>query len=219
MSVHPHLHFLNFKKIILISILSMLLSHGTAAFAEGPNLSGPMKKFQLTPITKPSINENNNFNWKNADGKTLSLANFEGKIVLLNFWATWCLPCIRELPSIERLQTKFSKNDFAVVAISLDRGGKRVANRLLKRLKLRKLVLYLDKENKSAKLLGVKFMPTTFIFDRKSRELGKLQGGVEWDSKEAVALIKYFINNPTYADPRKRKLIILSKLQIENLLN
>jgi len=219
MSVHPHLHFLNFKKIILISILCMLLSHGTAAFSEGPNLSGPMKKFQLTPITKPSINENNNFNWKNADGKTLSLANFEGKIVLLNFWATWCLPCIRELPSIERLQTKFSKNDFAVVAISLDRGGKRVANRLLKRLKLRKLVLYLDKENKSAKLLGVKFMPTTFIFDRKSRELGKLQGGVEWDSKEAVALIKYFINNPTYADPRKRKLIILSKLQIENLLN
>ena len=197
----------------------MLLSHGTAAFSEGPNLSGPMKKFQLTPITKPSINENNNFNWKNADGKTLSLANFEGKIVLLNFWATWCLPCIRELPSIERLQTKFSKNDFAVVAISLDRGGKRVANRLLKRLKLRKLVLYLDKENKSAKLLGVKFMPTTFIFDRKSRELGKLQGGVEWDSKEAVALIKYFINNPTYADPPKRELIILSKLQIENLLN
>ena len=219
MSVHPHLHFLNFKKIILISILCMLLSHGTAAFAEGPNLSGPMKKFQLTPITKPSINENNNFNWKNADGKTLSLANFEGKIVLLNFWATWCLPCIRELPSIERLQTKFSKNDFAVVAISLDRGGKRVANRLLKRLKLRKLVLYLDKENKSAKLLDVKFMPTTFIFDRKSRELGKLQGGVEWDSKEAVALIKYFINNPAYADPPKRKLIILSKLQIGNLLN
>ena len=219
MSVHPHLHFLNFKKIILISILCMLLSHGTAAFSEGPNLSGPMKKFQLTPITKPSISENNNFNWKNADGKTLSLANFKGKIVLLNFWATWCLPCIRELPSIERLQTKFSKNDFAVVAISLDRGGKRVANRLLKRLKLRKLVLYLDKENKSAKLLGVKFMPTTFIFDRKSRELGKLQGGVEWDSKEAVALIKYFINNPTYADPPKRELIILSKLQIENLLN
>ena len=73
--------------------------------------------------------------------------------MILNFWATWCLPCIRELPSIERLQTKFSKNEFAVVAISLDRGGKRVANRLLKRLKLRKLVLYLDKENKSAKQL------------------------------------------------------------------
>ena len=77
------------------------------------------------------------------------------------------------------------------------------AERLLKRLKLKKLRLYIDKENKSAQVLGVKFMPTTFIFDRKSRKLGMLQGGVEWDSQEAIALIQYFINNPAY--PNKAK--------------
>ena len=181
----------------------LLLSYVTTASAEEPNLTGSMKKFQLTPVTKESKNGTNYFTWKNAKGEILSLNDFKGKVVLLNFWATWCLPCIKELPSMERLQTKFKADDFAIIAISLDRGGKSVAARLLKRLKLNKLTLYVDKENKSAQTLGVQFMPTTFIFDRKNRKLGKLQGGVEWDSKNAVSLIKYFINNPTYADTKK----------------
>ncbi len=205
MCVHFDLYFLNAKKIRIIIISCILLSYGTTVFAKGPNLTGSMKKFQLTPITKNSMDETGNFNWKNTKGETQSLANFKGRIVLLNFWATWCLPCIKELPSMERLQTKFKKDDFTIIAISLDRGGKSVAARLLKRLKLNKLMLYTDKENKSAQKLGVKFMPTTFIFDRESRKLGKLQGGIEWDSKDAEALIKYFINNPTYANIKKNK--------------
>jgi len=202
MGTHFNLHFLNLKTIIIAIISYIILSFGSTAFAEGPNLIGSMKKFQLTPVIKNSADQTSNFNWRNAKGETLSLANFKGKVILLNFWATWCLPCIKELPSMERLQTRLKKTDFAVIAISLDRGGKRVAARLLKRLKLNKLKLYLDKENKSAQKLGVKFMPTTFIFDRKNRNLGKLQGGVEWDGKNAVALIKYFIDNPTYADTK-----------------
>ena len=197
MSTHSHLSFKFFKRVILISAC-IVLSYKTTAAAEGPVLSGSMQKFQLTPKTKTNNNTYQHFTWKNAMGKTLSLKDFKGKIVLLNFWATWCQPCIRELPSMERLQAKFNEGDFNIVAISLDRGGARVAERLLKRLKLKKLKLYIDKENKSAQVLGVKFMPTTFIFDRKSRKLGMLQGGVEWDSQEAIALIQYFINNPAY---------------------
>jgi thiol-disulfide isomerase/thioredoxin len=203
MSPHFDLYSLFFKKIKIIIIFCILLSYGTSVFAKGPNLTGSMKKFQLTPITKNSVDETGYFNWKNAKGEVLSLKNFKGRIVLLNFWATWCLPCIKELPSMERLQTKFKEDDFTIIAISLDRGGKSVAARLLRRLKLKKLTLYTDKENKSAQKLGVKFMPTTFIFDRESRKLGKLQGGIEWDSTNAEALIKYFINHPNYASTKK----------------
>ena len=199
MRKHSYLRFQYFKKVILISAC-LLLSYGTIAVAKGPDLSGSMQKFQLMPYTKTNENIYHNFTWKNAVGKTLSLKDFKGKIVLLNFWATWCQPCIHELPSMERLQAKFDEDDFTIVAISLDRGGASVAARLLKRLKLKRLKLYIDKKNKSAQVLGVKFMPTTFIFDRKSRKLGMLKGGVEWDSQNAIALIQYFINNPTYAD-------------------
>ena len=200
MCTHLDLRFLNLKINIIISCI--LLSFGSTAYAEGPNLIGSVKKFQLTPITANNKGQTSDLNWRNTKGEVISLANFKGKIVLLNFWATWCLPCIKELPSMERLQTKLKKDDFAIVAINLDRGGGNVAARLLKRLKLNKLQLYLDEENKLAKTLNVKFMPTTFIFDRKNRKLGKLQGGIEWDGKNAVALVKYFIDNPSYADTK-----------------
>jgi thiol-disulfide isomerase/thioredoxin len=191
--------------IQFISIVSLILVYNTSVEANGPPLFGPMKKFQLTPTLESNKKTYENINWKNSNNETISLENFKGKVIFVNFWATWCLPCIRELPSIERLQSRFNKNDFAVIAISLDRGGKKVAARLLRRLKLKKIVLYFDKQNESAKQLGVKFMPTTFIFDQKSRKLGKLQGGVEWDNENAVALIKFFIDNPGYADRKNEK--------------
>ena len=193
------------KKLLFISIFLLTLVHRNLAIADGPPLIGPMEKFVLTPLIESNKKTFENIKWKNTANKTKNLTDFKGKIIFLNFWATWCLPCIKELPSIERLQSKFNKNDLAVIAISLDRGGKEVAERLLRRLKLRKLELYIDKQSKSAKQLGVKYMPTTYIFDRKNRELGKLQGGVEWDDKNAVSLIKYFINNPKYADLKKEK--------------
>ncbi len=193
------------KKLLFISIFLLTLVHSNLAIAGGPPLIGPMEKFVLTPLIESNKKTFENIKWKNTANKTKNLTDFKGKIIFLNFWATWCLPCIKELPSIERLQSKFNKNDLAVIAISLDRGGKEVAERLLRRLKLRKLELYIDKQSKSAQQLGVKYMPTTYIFDRKNRELGKLQGGVEWDDKNAVSLIKYFINNPKYADLKKEK--------------
>ena len=193
------------KNLLSISIFLLILVHSNFAIADGPPLIGPMEKFVLTPLIESNKKTFENIKWKNTANKTKNLTDFKGKIIFLNFWATWCLPCIKELPSIERLQSKFNKNDLAVIAISLDRGGKEVAERLLRRLKLRKLELYIDKQSKSAKQLGVKYMPTTYIFDRKNRELGKLQGGVEWDDKNAVSLIKYFINNPKYADLKKEK--------------
>ena len=169
--------------------------------AAGPKLSGPMQVFQLAPTTRPRPSAT----WKNAAGKDLTLADFSGKVVLVNYWASWCPPCIRELPSIDRLQASLGGDNFTVVAINIDRGGKPVARRMAKRLKLKHLTLYLDRESKSARNLGVRSMPTTFVFDRKGREVGKLEGGAEWDDKAAVELVKYFIKNPDHADKLPKK--------------
>jgi len=173
---------------------------GNFAYAQGPKLSGAMEVFQLAPNTLPRPSPSDDAIWKDAEGKNISLADFKGKVVLLNYWASWCLPCIRELPSIDRLQKKLGGNDFAVVAISIDRGGKTKARKLTKRLKLKHLTLYLDRKSEAAKNMGVRSMPTTFIFDRKGREVGKLVGSAEWDEPDAVRLLKFFIKNPAYVD-------------------
>jgi len=186
--------------MIPIIICGIVFNIMPASYANEPKLSGSMATFQLTQVKKTNKRNYKDIFWKNADSNDVSLTDFKGKVILLNFWASWCLPCIRELPSMDRLQSKLGGKNFTVVAVSLDRGGKKVAARLLKRLKINNLKLYIDRESKSARKLGVRFMPTTFIFDRKGRELGKLQKGAEWDDANAIALVKFFIKNPTFAD-------------------
>ena len=179
-----------------MAVIALVAVGSDRAWAAGPKLEGQMQTMQLAPSIKPRPATT----WKDKSGKDVSLKNFQGKVVLFNFWASWCPPCIRELPSINRLQTGLGGDKFEVVALNIDRGGKQVARRMMRRLKLDKLALYLDQNSKTAKDLRVQTMPTTFVFDHMGREVAKVQGGAEWDSKEAIAVLKYFINNPTHAD-------------------
>ena len=113
----------------------------------GPELVGEMQSFQMTTSPRPG----NKGTWKNSAGQDISLANFSGKVVMLNFWASWCSPCLRELPSINRLQAHLAGDQFTVVALNVDRGGKAVASRYTRRLNLDKLDLYLDQDNTAAR--------------------------------------------------------------------
>ena len=196
-----HLVFIRISVFIGLLTAGFVLLPANISHAAGPNLSGPMHVFQLAPSTRPRPTTT----WKDASGKNLTLADFSGKVVLVNYWASWCPPCIRELPSIDRLQASLGGDNFTIVAINIDRGGKSIARRMAKRLKIKNLTLYLDRESNSARGLGVRSMPTTFVFDRKGREVGKLEGGAEWDDKAAVELINYFIKNPGYADNLLKK--------------
>ena len=161
-----------------------------------PKLVNQMKKFKLTTITsaRPDIS------WKDANDNKVTLELFDGKVVLLNFWASWCPPCIRELPSINRLQAKLGGDKFTVIALNIDRGGKPIASRFKQKLKLDKLDLHVDQKNAVARLLKIKALPTTIVFDSKGREVGKMEAAAEWDTKEALSLIQYFINNPNHAE-------------------
>ena len=161
-----------------------------------PKLVNQMKTFKLTTTTsvRPDIS------WKDANDNNVTLELFDGKVVLLNSWASWCPPCIRELPSINRLQAKLGGDKFIVIALNIDRGGKPIADRFKRKLKLDKLDLHIDQKNAVARLLKIKALPTTIVFDSKGREVGKMEAAAEWDTKEALSLIQYFINNPNHAD-------------------
>ena len=163
--------------------------------AAGPQLVGQMKYFApaKTLLARPDIT------WNDAGGRNITLADFEGKTILLNFWATWCAPCIRELPSLNRLQKKLGSDKFAVIALNIDRSGKPAAVPMAKRLKLDALELYLDPSLESSQTLGVQAMPTTYLFDRNGNVLGVFRGAAEWDSQESIDLINYFVERPDYA--------------------
>ena len=93
------------------------------------------------------------------------MSDFEGKVVLFNYWASWCGPCQRELPGIDRVQVKLGGDNFEVVALNIDREGKPIALKFTRRLRLKNLKLYLDPKSLTARSLGLRAMPTTYMFD------------------------------------------------------
>jgi thiol-disulfide isomerase/thioredoxin len=140
--------------------------------------------------------------FENGQGEAMSLADFRGKVVLLNIWATWCAPCRREMPTLERLQAEVGGPDFEVVALSIDRKGLSVVKEFYDELGLRELGIYVDTSAKAPRELSALGVPTTLLIDREGKEIGRLLGPTEWDSPEMVAFIRGQIQQPSGASVR-----------------
>lgn len=148
-----------------------------------------MKKFE--PASAPAALPATIFT--EQDGTKRVLADFGGRVVLMNFWATWCGPCVREMPSLERLHKKLGGPDFTVIALSADRKGWEKILPFRKDLGLTALPLFHDVGSKMMFGAKVRGLPTTILVGRDGRELGRLTGHAEWDSDEAVALMRHYI--------------------------
>lgn len=125
-----------------------------------------------------------------AKGGPKTLKEFKGKAVLLNLWATWCAPCRREMPSLDRLQKEMGSDSFEVVALAVDRNGLDAAKKFLDEIKVTNLAVYADPTAKAGSALKAVGLPTTILIDKDGNELGRLPGPAEWDSPEAKTLIK-----------------------------
>ena len=128
------------------------------------------------------------------DGKYVSLSDFRGKIVFLNFWTTWCPTCRIEMPSMERLHQKFKDQDFAMVTINLQESASQV-KKFFKDFKLTFTAL-LDTNGEISAGFGLRSIPTTFILDKNGRIFGSVLGPREWDSKEAFAFFEHMTVTP-----------------------
>lgn len=123
-------------------------------------------------------------------GQQMGLSGYRGKIVLVNFWATWCEPCKLEMPSLLRLQQKLGGKDFVVVAISGDQTGAKAVEPFLKENDLTALNVLYDLNLTSAGIWGVKGLPTTILLDREGREIGRAEGGLAWDTPDIEGRIE-----------------------------
>jgi thiol-disulfide isomerase/thioredoxin len=123
-------------------------------------------------------------------GKPLSLANFKGYPVLLNIWATWCLPCRKEMPSLDRLQAKFDPAKFRVLTLSIDRAGIPAVKKFYADLGIKSLGVYVDQPNAALSQLGLVGIPGTLLINPEGQEVGRKLGPAEWDSPEVIALLR-----------------------------
>ncbi len=128
--------------------------------------------------------------FQDETGRALTLADFKGRVVLLNVWATWCTPCREEMPALDRLQAKLGGPGFEVVTLSIDREGIAAVKRFFSDVGVRALKLYNDPSGDAANKLGTIGIPTTILVDRSGREIGRRVGPAQWDGAAAVDYIR-----------------------------
>src|SRR5713101_3072283 len=125
---------------------------------------GPPFARAMTPKEIPALQ------FEDAAGHTRSLADFKGKLVLLNLWATWCAPCREEMPALDRLQAELGGPRFEVVALSIDQNGVDAVRKFYAEVGVRNLAIHLDPSGRSIRELSTVGVPTTLLLDREGRE-------------------------------------------------
>ena len=143
-------------------------------------------------------------------GRPRTLADFRGKTVPLNLWATWCVPCRKEMPALDRLQARLGGPDFEVVALSIDRKGLSAVQPFYVELGLKTLAIYVDETGSAASQAGALGLPTTLLIDARGNEVGRAVGPREWDSLATMAEIERRIGRASTAPRRRRTLILPS---------
>jgi thiol-disulfide isomerase/thioredoxin len=123
------------------------------------------------------------------EGTKVTLEKFRGKIVVLNLWATWCTPCVAEMPMLDRLQQQLEGVGVVVVALSIDRGGPEVVREFFDEHDITHLGVYVDPTMRAQQDLSAIGLPTTIIIDREGNDRGRIVGPAEWDDAEAADLV------------------------------
>jgi thiol-disulfide isomerase/thioredoxin len=127
-----------------------------------------------------------------AKDQPFDAGTLAGKLVVLNFWATWCAPCVKEMPSLDRLQATLGGQGVVVVPLSLDGPTKAKVAPFFADNKLTHLPILFDHANKTFGAAGVSVLPTTIVL-RDGKELGRIEGPAEWDDEDATRLLEFYL--------------------------
>jgi thiol-disulfide isomerase/thioredoxin len=183
-------------KVKLFVFTVLLVTGGAVATAladkgDAPPLAGAMHEFilQTPPAPAPDVA------FSNGDNATLGFKDFKGKVTLVNLWATWCAPCVKEMPSLQALKQARGGADFDVVTISEDKTARKVVDPFFEKNNLADLPRYTDAESAVGRAFRVRGLPTTMLLDRDGKEIGRFEGGANWSGSDALALIDWAIKS------------------------
>jgi thiol-disulfide isomerase/thioredoxin len=169
--------------------LALLGASGAALAQTGePELS-----HRLTPVTAPVVVEP--FELEDMDGERHALADYRGKVVLINFWGTWCPPCVREMPSLERLYQHLRDRPFVVLAINQWENADHVFAFMGQIDVFPTFPILFDPDSEVSQAFGVKGLPSSFLLDQEGRVVYRAVGGREFDHPEIVAVIEAMLDH------------------------
>ncbi len=178
-----------------LGVVLTLLFHGVFAATGSPQKDLERLFANVGVIKVADANRPVEIRLKDVFGNTVSLSDFRGKIVFLNFWATWCPTCVVEMPSMEKLHRRFKDQNFAVIAVNLQESKAQVKS-FLEKYELSFTTL-LDSKGEVASGFAVRALPTTLVLDKAGRIIGIALGPREWDHQASFALFEYLINSPS----------------------
>jgi len=167
---------------------AFIVGAGDPAYSDTPATGDPFRALQITRIAAdvPAA-----FDLKALDGESLRSQDFAGKVVLLNFWATWCGPCKEEMPSLARLQRQFDPKRVRVITVTTDMHPQGI-RQFLNHLGITLPVLF-DEDQEVSRSFMVRGLPTTVLIGPDGRLMGRAVGPRAWDSDESVALVRHVL--------------------------
>lgn len=187
--------------LLLVFLMSLFGGEALAARNDADKFDGTVNSIRW--LKRPIAV--NHVQIRNAQEKQIGLSRFNGKIILLNMWATWCPPCIKELPALDRLQQRLGKDDFEIVAVSLDDDIKLASEMFFDTLLIKSMALYIESAEILSRDFPVDVVPVSFLIDRRGQAVGVIRGYVDWDSAETDVVIKRLIAGVTAASLRAEK--------------
>ncbi len=173
-------------------LYAALMLGANAAFADTAALEalkdGDMKKLMFSEA-KPA----GTATFTDTEGNEVSLADYRGKVVLLNFWATWCAPCRHEMPMLDALQAEYGGDDFQVVTVATGRNKEMAIVKFFEEIGVEHLPILMDPKQGLAREMGVMGLPVTVLLDREGNEIARMMGDADWSSDSAMAIIAAMI--------------------------
>lgn len=162
-------------KCTVLMLLAVLMTFSSGFAAEPANKKAP------------------DFTLKDMQGNKVSLSDFKGKVVMINFWATWCPPCIEEMPSMEKLYKKLGSEDFVILAVNIEPDAREIVEEFLTKRPYTYPVL-LDGESKVQQLYGAFRLPETVIINRQGEVVTRIVGGRDWMDEGLVSVLSFMVN-------------------------
>ena len=185
-------HWAKTRQTTLLVLLSVFIAAIVAFWVTQSSPTGNFTQSEQSPAALPELHwhpspiEVPPVTFKDEDSQDISLSHFLGTPVLLNLWATWCAPCIAEMPALDQLQASLPQASLTVITLSLDRGGLAEIEPFWKKTKLMSLKMYFDTTMSAGQTLSARGLPTTLLINREGREVARIEGPAEWASPESI---------------------------------
>ncbi len=185
-------HFRKYLPFLIIFAAALVLIE-TQERRKGPL---PPPQIAFTAPEQRAFNEKRDFILSDMADNPVHLADLKGQVVLLNFFATWCPPCVEEMPSIQNLYEAYHEQGFTVLGISHDDGGKDVLKRFIEQFSLTFPIL-VDPGEEVFDRYVVQGIPVTYLLDKRGRVVGMQTGSVDWNSPHARSLVEKLLQEPS----------------------